>query len=143
MLRLQTILHPTDFSPDSDNAFHMACSLARDHGARIVLVHVHQPAETMMGEFGMVPPPPEDLGELQAKLDALRPAAPEVPVERELCEGDPMQQILAAARESHCDLIVMGTHGHSALYDALLGSVAEQVVRKAPCAVLTLRAPRS
>ena len=55
--------------------------------------------------------------------------------------GNPFEQIVRYAREEKIDLIVMGTHGHSALASMLLGSVAEKVIRKAPCAVLSVRHP--
>jgi universal stress protein A len=142
MLHIGTILHPTDFSADSEHAFHLACSLARDHGGRIIVVHVTEPPETVMGEFGLVPTDPEeDVEDSQERLQQIQSPDPAVTIERELCEGDPSSQILAAARESRCDLIVMGTHGHSALREALMGSVAEEVVRHAACAVLTVKTP--
>jgi len=55
--------------------------------------------------------------------------------------GKPFEQIIRYAREENVDLIVIGTHGHSALASMLLGSVAEKVIRKAPCAVLSMRHP--
>jgi nucleotide-binding universal stress UspA family protein len=142
MLHIRTILHPTDFSSCSENAFHVACSLARDHGGRLIVMHVKSPPETIMGEFGMPPPTPEDdLDELQAQLEHICCAEPSVPVEWQLEEGSPALEILAVARDSGCDLIVMGTHGHGALHQAVLGSVAEEVVRNAPCSVLTVKMP--
>ena len=64
-----------------------------------------------------------------------------VPIEHRLEEGDPVTVILRVARESKCELIVMGTHGRSGLAHLLMGSVAEQIVRKATCAVLVVKAP--
>ena len=64
-----------------------------------------------------------------------------VGVEAKLVEGVPFKEIISFARAGNYDLIVMGTHGRSGLKHALLGSVAEKVVRKAPCAVLTVRMP--
>jgi nucleotide-binding universal stress UspA family protein len=64
-----------------------------------------------------------------------------VRVEHRLVAGDPGAEILRAAREEPCDLIVMGTHGRTGLGRVLLGSVAEQVVRRAPCPALTVKAP--
>jgi nucleotide-binding universal stress UspA family protein len=66
---------------------------------------------------------------------------PAVPVEHRLAEGDSAEEILRLAQESGCDLIVLGTHGRTGLPRLLMGSVAEQVVRKAPCPVLTVKAP--
>lgn len=60
-------------------------------------------------------------------------------VESQVMEGDPVDMILRAAQETHSDVIVMGTHGRTALARLLLGSVAEMVLRKAPCPVLTAK----
>ena len=56
-------------------------------------------------------------------------------------EGDPATQIVRVAQETRCDLIVLGTHGRTGLGRLLMGSVAEQVLRKAPCPVLTVKTP--
>lgn len=141
MLPIKRILHPTDFSPSSEHAFHLACSLARDHGSRLIVLHVEERPETVMGEFGMPPPVPVDVAQWRRKLEEIQ-APPPIAMERQLNEGDPAGQILAAARDSECDLIAMGTHGHSELHDMLMGSVAEEVVRTAPCAVLTVKIPK-
>ncbi len=68
----------------------------------------------------------------------MKPSDPETRVQHILAEGNPATAILSAARETNCDLIVMGTHGRTALNRLLMGSVAEEVVRKAPCLVLTV-----
>jgi nucleotide-binding universal stress UspA family protein len=140
MLTVQTILHPTDFSEQSDNAFRLATSLARDYGARLVVVHVGR-SPVVMPLTGVVPPDPEAYRkELAANLRQYQ--APGIRVEpRLLLDGDPAGGILQIARECQCDLIVMGTHGRTGLGHLLMGSVAEQVVRKAPCPVLTIKTP--
>jgi nucleotide-binding universal stress UspA family protein len=66
---------------------------------------------------------------------------PNVPVDYRLEEGEPVSEILAVANQTSADLIVMGTHGRTGLGWLLMGSVAEQVVRQAPCPVLTVRTP--
>ena len=139
MLPIQTILHPTDFSSHSRCAFQLACSLAKDHGARLIVLHVVAPP-VAYGE-GMVSMEPEDWERLQVMLHELRPPDPQVRVEHRLADGDPARQILGTAQESKCDLIVMGTHGRTGLTRLLMGSVAEQVVRKAGCPVLTIKTP--
>ena len=63
MLPIKTILHPTDFSEQAGYGFQMACALARDYGARLVVCHVYQPPPVVYGEFGVVPPPPSDAPE--------------------------------------------------------------------------------
>jgi nucleotide-binding universal stress UspA family protein len=141
MLPIRTILHPTDFSPCSAEAFQVACSLARDYGARLFLLHV-QPPVVITGEWGLPPPEPADVRKtLQEQLGQLRPPDPKISVEHHLKEGEAVAEILRLAQESHCDLIVIGTHGWTGLNRLLMGSVAEEVVRKAPCPVLTVRIP--
>jgi nucleotide-binding universal stress UspA family protein len=137
MIAVSVILHPTDFSGPSRDAFDLACSLARDHGARVVVLHVLP--VLLYGDLGPVLPPPTE--ELEQALRELRPADPGVEVEYRLTQGEPAREILAEARDCGCDLIVMGTHGRTGLGRLLMGSVAEQVVRKAPCPVLTVKAP--
>jgi hypothetical protein len=68
---------------------------------------------------------------------------PTVHVEHRLADGNPSEEILRQARDTGCDLIVMGTHGRRGLGRLLLGSVAEEVMRKAPCPVLTVKLPPS
>jgi nucleotide-binding universal stress UspA family protein len=140
MAPIHTILYPTDFSEPSDYAFHLACAVARDYGARVIALHVEQLPVFAYGE-GMVPPDPEGLqAAARGRLDQLAPY-PTVRVEQWLEEGDPIEVILEVAKEVNADLIVMGTHGRKGLARILLGSVAEQVGRQAPCPVLTVRTP--
>jgi nucleotide-binding universal stress UspA family protein len=140
MLPIRTILHPTDFSDRSDYAFRLACSLSRDYDARLVILHVASPPVTVVGDAMWVGPIEPNFTELKDKLLRLKGPDPKR-VERRLEEGDPAAEILRVARESKCDLIVMGTHGRRGLGRLLMGSVAEQVVRKAPCPVVTVKAP--
>jgi nucleotide-binding universal stress UspA family protein len=137
MLSLGTILHPTDFSEHSEFAFRLACALAWDYKARLVLLHV-TPLPMAIYAGGAVPPDPwPDIEEAKAKLRDLEGQVQGVRVESQVMEGDPVDMILRAAEETHSDMIVMGTHGRTALSRLLLGSVAEAVLRKAPCPVLT------
>jgi nucleotide-binding universal stress UspA family protein len=142
MLAIRTVLHPTDFSEYSGPAFRLACSLARDSGARLILLHVGERPVIAPVE-GVVPPEPEQFREeLTAKLDALRAEEPEVPVEIRLMIGaDPAAEIVRVAEQTGSDLIVMGTHGRTGLGRLLMGSVADQVVRRAPCPVATVKHP--
>jgi nucleotide-binding universal stress UspA family protein len=143
MFTLKTILYPTDFSKPSEVAFQFACSMARDHGAQVIIMHVAPPM-IVAGEV-MVPLPPEDykaqIWESFRKLQATDPRARELRVETRLAEGDPAYEIVVAAKETGADLIVMGTHGRTGLSRLILGSVAEHVLRKSPCPVLTVKAP--
>jgi universal stress protein A len=75
------------------------------------------------------------------ELDTRGLPVPGIEIERRLEEGDPALQIVRVGAETKADLVVVGTHGQTGLSHLLLGSVAEQVVRKSPCPVLTLRTP--
>jgi nucleotide-binding universal stress UspA family protein len=140
MLAIRTVLHPTDFSERSDLAFRLACSLARDYGARLIVLHVAEPPVAVAGEGVLLIPTPADLEPLRERLGGLRPRDPKVPVEHRLAEGNAAAEILRVAEEAKCDVIVLGTHGRTGLARLLLGSVAEQVLRRASCPVLTVRA---
>ena len=140
MLPIHTILFPTDLSENAQQAFPLACSLARDCGARIVVLYV------------MLPPLGPDVLEARRHPDeyydgprqALHQVhAPDqnVRVEHRLEEGDASKVILEVAQEIEAGLIVMGTHGRTGLGRLLLGSVTEHVLRKAPCPVLTVKIP--
>lgn len=139
MLPFRAILHPTDFSPSSDYAQHLAWSLARDHGARLIVLHVAAPPAVMYGE---IIAPLAGGGYKDNAWKALRRLHwPEgsVPVELRVETGEPAKEILRIAQETPCDLIVIGTHGRTGMGRLLMGSVAEQVVRKAACPVVTVK----
>lgn len=140
MLAIRRILHPTDFSHRSEHAFRVACALARDYNAPLLVLHVVAPAMSY-GEGFVVTPPPDYMEELRRRLERVDPHDPKVVLERKLVEGDAATEVLRTAGEAGCDLIVMGTHGWTGLTRLLMGSVAEQVVRKAACPVLTVKAP--
>ena len=140
MLPIHTILHPTDFSAHSEHAFRLACALARDYDARLILLHVASTPLVVYGE-GVAPLDPEVYyAEEKAKLFALTPG-PAIRAEHRFEEGDPGAEIPRVAQDVHADLIVMGTHGRTGLGRLLMGSVAEQVMRHAACPVLTVRTP--
>ena len=139
MLPIRTILHPTDFSKQAEFAFQLACSLARDYGAELYVVHVVTPPIVVYGE-GVLPVAPENYqAELREKLNRLHATDSRVRVLHRLVEGEPVDEILRVAKETGCDLIVMGTHGRRGLGRVIMGSVAEKVVRTAPCPVVTVR----
>jgi nucleotide-binding universal stress UspA family protein len=141
-MTFHTILYPTDFSPGSVEAFRYACALARDCDARLVVVHALEPAVAMVGEAALVPTDINELREVaQKQLDAVQPTDPSVRIERVFREGPAPAVILDVADEFRADLIVMGTHGRTGLKRLLMGSVAEMVLRRARCPVLTVREP--
>jgi nucleotide-binding universal stress UspA family protein len=140
VIAIRTILHPTDFSERSAAAFRLACSLARDHGATLIVLHVASP-DVYLADGMYIPLPPGHRLDLKRRLEALRPEGGDVRIEYRLVEGGPAPEILRVAAEEPCDLVVMGTHGRTGLGRLLMGSVAELVVRKAPCPVLTVKEP--
>jgi len=141
MLAIKTILHPTDFSERAEFAFRLAGSLARDYGARLIVLHVAELPMAVSGVGVLMIPPPIDEKPLRDKLEEFRAHNPKVPVEHRMVEGDPASEILRVAGETRCDVIIMGTHGRTGLGRLLMGSVAEQVVRRAACPVLTVKDP--
>jgi len=141
MLAIHTILHPTDFSEHSQYAFALACALTRDYGARLVVLHIVAVPVVVYGE-GVVPPNPEEVHAVaRDQLTRLQVPHADVRAERRLEDGDADETILRVAQEIQADLIVMGTHGRTGLGRLLMGSVAEKVLRKATCPVLTVRRP--
>jgi universal stress protein A len=141
MLTMKTILYPTDFSTDARPAFEVACALASEGGGRVVVLHVERlPLATLGGTTG-VPPLPSEYGRERflEELKAIQPARGGITAEHRLEYGEPATVILKVAQEIGTDLIVMGTHGWTGLRRLLMGSVAERVVRKASCPVLTVR----
>ena len=142
MMHIHSILHATDFSEGSRNAFAVAYALARDYRAKLLLCTVRETTLVAFGEYGMVPPPPgEDVAELHAKLRSVVPERGTVAIEYHVTEGEPAVQIVDLAKENQVDLIVVGTHGRGGLERMLMGSVAEQILRKAPCPVLVVKNP--
>jgi nucleotide-binding universal stress UspA family protein len=138
---IRTILHPTDFSAASESAFQLACSVARDHRALVVVVHVIPPPVAGYELAWAAPNSERDPERLLARLHGLDPGTPLVSLAYLLADGDAAAEVLRLAGELPADLIVMGTHGRTGLKRLLLGSVAEQVLRKAPCPVLTVKPP--
>ncbi len=142
MLKFGAILHPTDFSERSEDAFQAACSLAGDHGAHLVVLYVQRPDVVGSAECtAYVPDPIRTPADVKEMLSQRHDIDPGLDVEYRVVEGDPAAQIVYAAKELNASLIVMGTHGRTGLGRLLMGSVAETVSRQAPCPVLTLKAP--
>ena len=92
MFPISNILHPTDFSSYSEHAFELACALARDYGARLVVFHVVAPPTVVFTE-GAVPPDPDFVMEdAEKQLEQLRAPDPELRFERRLAEGQPLKK---------------------------------------------------
>jgi nucleotide-binding universal stress UspA family protein len=145
MQTLKTILHATDFSDLAVNAFHAAYALARSHDARLILLYVKQPQETIQGEFGLMPPEPEmSDADILDRLDEQMPEDATIQVERLVAHGKAADTIVQVAKEKHCDLIVLGTHGRMGPLTRLFYvNVADRVTRLAPCPVLALRSSQT
>ena len=140
-MKLDKILVPTDLSSAGDAAFALAVSLARDNRARLLIAHVEEPAMVYGGGemFAAAVEPATE--ELRERLKKIVPPDPEVAYEHHLVTGEPAEAIVRLAESEQCDLIVMGTHGRKGLSRLLMGSVAEAVVRRSHCPVMTLRPP--
>src|SRR5689334_13179487 len=98
MIPIRTILHPTDFSGHAEHAFQLACCLARDQGARVIVLHVGEQPPTS----------PEQRKALEEQLRQVQAPDAKVRVEYRLEQGTPDGEILRVAQEANCDLVVMG-----------------------------------
>jgi nucleotide-binding universal stress UspA family protein len=147
MLRLNRILAPTDFSEYSDHALRFAAEMAGQFGAKLFLLHVVSNEALESIAKAHVPPYPvdrvyEDLTqEIHEQYVKHVPSELRRNLETEflVLPGVPFLEIIRVARMKGVELIVMATHGRTGLSHALMGSVTEKVVRKAPCPVLSIR----
>lgn len=141
MLKIQTILVPIDFSDAADHALDIARSLARDHQAKLVLMTSPPPQPTPPTTEIYIPEiaDPRLIEECRLRLTQLSKSITDLPVEQRLIMGAPAPSIVEAAKDVDADMIVMGTHGRSGLMRMLMGSVAEYVLRHAPCPVLAIK----
>ena len=136
---MATILFPTDFSTASDAALVHAEAVAKQSNAKLLIVHVEEPPLAYGGGelyYGLPEPSSERIRKM---LDDVRPKDPSVSFSHRLVMGDPAGEIVRIADEEKVDSIVLGTHGRTGLSRLLMGSVAEGVVRRAPCPVLVYR----
>lgn len=146
MLTLKTVLVPTDFSEASESALRYGKAMAEAFGASLHVVHVMEDllahawaAEVYVSSMPQLRDEIEKesrqrLGALLAEDERQR-----LRVQTALLAGNPFIEIIRYAKSHDVDLIVMGTHGRGPIAHMLLGSVAEKVVRKSPCPVLTVR----
>ncbi len=144
MINVRKILYATDFSPYSNQAYFHAIALAEGHGASLDIVHVFSAASLRPVVIdGSISPVvsfnPEEREYWRGQLEQIRPVNPNIAVQHVLLEGDPAEEIINYAAEASIDLIVMGTHGRTGLERLLMGSVAEKVLRGAPCSVLVVK----
>ena len=143
-IEIQRILVPVDFSDQAPAVLEWAAHLANEHGSRVVLLHAyHLPVEFQQLEGAYLPPDFWSNVKVEAEQSLGRYAegleGSGIPVETVVREGYPATVIVDEAESQPADLIVIGTHGLSGLKHLLLGSIAERVVQKAPCPVLTVK----
>ncbi len=147
MVPIRRILFPTDFSEHADYAWPYALQFAQEFGAEVHLLHVVAQPPRVSEAYAMNFNPEKFAQalttEAQASLDRLVHAAKDRNVEcrSAVRVGVDFHEIINYARTSQVDLIIMATHGRTGLAHTLVGSVAEKVVRKAPCPVLTVKHP--
>ena len=148
MIRLKKILVPTDFSPPSEIAVRYAKALAEQFGASLHVLHVLE--ESVLDYYSWTAPAssPVLLSVREEMEKSARSQLAEVLTAAERTAfrgvlvtliGSPFVEIVRYAKNEEIDLIVLGTHGRGPMAHMLMGSVAEKVVRKAPCPVLTVR----
>jgi len=143
-MKIKRILCPVDFSASSDRALEYAAFLARTHRAKLLVLHVLEHLQRYE-HFLILALTPQEIAKkmeeeaktrLEASINGLKADGK---IETTIREGKAFVEIIKMAREQDIDLIVLGSHGHSALEYILIGSVAEKVARKAPCPVLIVR----
>jgi nucleotide-binding universal stress UspA family protein len=144
MQAIRKILVPTDFSAHADEAFRVAHTLAGALGADVVLFHVARPpAVAAEGGSLLADSWNGTTANLWDRFQPLRPPDSKVRVGHEVIVSDRpgADHVLDILEKLGCDLIVMGTHGHSRLRHLLFGSVTEEVVRRARCPVMVVKSP--
>jgi nucleotide-binding universal stress UspA family protein len=142
-LPIEKILCPTDFSVFSSRSLRHAVSLARQFGAGLKVAHVipgmsPHAAPGLHPTFITTDPRTRELAETELKSFVAPAVEARIPVETEVREGDAWRAILAMAQELPADLVVMGTHGRGGFERLVLGSVAEKLLHRLPCPILTV-----
>ena len=145
-MNVKHILFPTDFSGYNNAALAYASMLAADSGATLHILHVDdlQDVGADMAEFGYMCATPwdhSDRAKVLEELDEIRPTISGVPYEHHYRRGTAAMQIVRFAQSEGMDLVVMASHGRTGLARLVTGSVAEEVMRKAPCPVLIVKQP--
>lgn len=144
MRPFKKILVPTDFSACAEEAARSALEVAKRFEGAITLLHVYEIPAVLLPEGAILAASATMTDITRGVNEALAAAKKQltgVPVEARMIEGLPFVEVVRVAKQGDYDLIVMGTHGRTGIKHLLLGSVAERVVRTAPCPVLTVREP--
>ncbi len=150
MFQPKKILVPTDFSDNSDRAFHMALSIASRYQARVFLLHVinglihHYVEDYCVDKYIVDRVINESIvfsnEKLQEKIDKIHDVG-NVKVISDVRRGQPYEEILKEASERKIDLVVIASHGRTNLKKYVMGSVAEKVMKESKCPVLLIRSP--
>jgi nucleotide-binding universal stress UspA family protein len=139
VFRLQEILVPVDFTDCTEKALFYAVPFARQFGATLTLLHVVEQAYVPASEFGMVVQV-DTSAEALRELEKIRTrVAQQARCRIMMRQGGAEYEILNAAKELDCDLIILGTHGRTGLDRMLMGSTSERVVRRAGCPIFVVR----
>jgi len=138
IVHAKKILVPIDFSHTGDVALEYASSLAKEHNSLLMLVHVQELPRSYWGEmyYGIPEPSREELNNMLSDVQA---GDDQVDVQYLLLSGHPAGAIVQLAEDEGVDLIVLGSHGRTGFSRAILGSVAEAIVRHATCPVLVCK----
>ncbi|HQR05218.1 MAG TPA: universal stress protein [Gemmatales bacterium] len=130
------ILHPTDFSPNAEQALKLACQIAESANATIVVLHAYMIEALSTGDLPVIPHEMVSEEDVRRKLRQILESKSGLKIEDMFIEGTPVETIVSKAQSCHADLIVMGTYGRTGFKRLFLGSVADHVLRRAPCPVL-------
>ncbi len=147
MMKIEKILFPTDFSESSNHALKYAISFAKEHNAKLFLLHVIENIYIYPGFSETAFPMVELYADMEKYAEnemtsTINKRCPEnIPTEKIIAKGTPFLEIVNTAKDREIDLIVIATHGKSGLEHVFFGSTAEKVVRKSPCPVLSIRNP--
>ena len=131
MIRVKTILYPTDFSSYSNQAYFHALGLAEAYQAALTVVYVCTPEQHMERDYWL------------SQLETIRPSNPNIPVNHVLLSGDPAGEIIRYSADAGIDVIVIGTHGRTGEERQEMGSVAERVMRESRCSVMVVKLQQS
>ncbi len=137
-MQMKKILCPVDLSTNSLNAINVASSLAHANQGEVVFLFVAIPELPTESGYAMIEADAA-VRAAREELERLTPTLAGVKCHHEVRRGDPATEIVQCAQQLQCDMIVLTTHGRSGFTRLLMGSVAEHVIRHAPCPVLTLR----
>lgn len=138
---MSTLLHPTDFSGNSEQAFQIACSIARDRNATLIVLHVVSPRECAPHDLcGNALNTTSDLYRcVWNHFDQLQSLAGTARVSFEIRIGETLDAIMDVVAHEHCELIVLAGRNQVGSFYQQHGCISESLIRRAPCSVLTLR----